>query len=122
MPKGGLYDRYRMDTDLDVVAADPRVSSVDFFRGLPKSRVDSPIGSTLTPNFYYRISTARLTLPAPSRAIRRRLPGELAPLEVAQTVAHQRLQGFTPPSWIRHDRWARLLTVALTVLKRVGSR
>ncbi|OXM42372.1 acetoacetate decarboxylase family protein [Amycolatopsis alba] len=83
VPKGGLYDRYRMDTDLDTVAADPRVSGVDFFRRLPKTRVDSPIGSTLTPNFYYRISTARLTLPAPSRAIRRRLPDELSSLEVA---------------------------------------
>ncbi|AIG74760.1 Hypothetical protein AJAP_09305 [Amycolatopsis japonica] len=83
VPKGGLYDRYHMDTDLDTVAADPRVSGVDFFRRLPKARVDSPIGPTLTPNFYYRIATARLTLTAPSRAIRRRLPEELAPLEVA---------------------------------------
>ncbi|MEV0082930.1 acetoacetate decarboxylase family protein [Saccharopolyspora sp. NPDC050642] len=83
VPKGGLYDRYRMNTDLDEVARDPRVSSVDFFRRLPKTRVDSPIGATLTPNFYYRISTARLTMLARSRAIRARLPGELAPLEVA---------------------------------------
>jgi hypothetical protein len=83
VPKGGLYDRYRMATDLDEVARDPRVSSVDFFRKLPKTKVDSPIGPTLTPNFYYRISTARLTMLAPSRAIRSRLPRELAPLEVA---------------------------------------
>lgn len=80
---GGLYDRYRMDTDLDEVALDPRVSGVDFFRRLPKARVDSPIGSTLTPNFYYRISTARLTMIAPSGAVRARLPRELAPLEIA---------------------------------------
>ncbi|MEU4420792.1 acetoacetate decarboxylase family protein [Actinoplanes sp. NPDC024001] len=72
-----------MKTDLDVVAADPRVRSVDFFRRLPKTRVDSPVGETLTPNFYYRISTARLTMVAPSRAIRSRLPRELSPLEVA---------------------------------------
>ncbi|MFF7472190.1 acetoacetate decarboxylase family protein [Streptomyces sp. NPDC008092] len=83
VPKGGLYDRYRMDTDLDEVARDPRVSGVDFFRRLPKTKVDSPIGATLTPNFYYRISTARITMLARSRAIRSRLPGELAPLEVA---------------------------------------
>ncbi|WP_425295866.1 acetoacetate decarboxylase family protein [Nocardia abscessus] len=86
VPKGGLYDRYRMATDLDVVAADPRVSSVDFFRRLPKARVDSPIGPTWSPNFYYRISTARLTMIAPSRAIRSRLPRELAPLELAPGV------------------------------------
>ncbi|WUS97923.1 acetoacetate decarboxylase family protein [Streptomyces sp. NBC_00708] len=83
VPEGGLYDRYRMATDLDAVAADPRVSGVDFFRELPKTEVDSPIGPTLTPNFYYRISTARLTMLARTRAIRTRLPGELAPLEVA---------------------------------------
>ncbi|MFE6904213.1 MULTISPECIES: acetoacetate decarboxylase family protein [unclassified Streptomyces] len=83
VPKGGLYDRYRMDTDLDEVARDARVGGVDFFRQLPKTRVDSAIGPTLTPNYYYRISTARLTMPAPSRAIRARLPKELAPLEVA---------------------------------------
>ncbi|MFJ2395845.1 acetoacetate decarboxylase family protein [Streptomyces sp. NPDC087843] len=81
--KGGLYDRYRMDTDLDEVARDPRVSGVGFFRRLPKAKVDSPIGSTLTPNFYYAVSTARLTMLAPSRAIRSRLPRELAPLEIA---------------------------------------
>ncbi|MFD7458788.1 MULTISPECIES: acetoacetate decarboxylase family protein [unclassified Streptomyces] len=83
VPKGGLYDRYRMNPDLDEVARDPRVSGVDFFRQLPKIKVDSPIGPTLTPNFYYSVSTARLTMLAPSRAIRTRLPGELAPLEIA---------------------------------------
>ncbi|MGW4367268.1 acetoacetate decarboxylase family protein [Nocardia takedensis] len=82
VPQGGLYDRYRMNTDLDAVVADPRVPGVDFFRHLPKTKVDSPIGPTWTPNFYYRISTARLTMIAPSRAIRARLPRELAPLEV----------------------------------------
>ncbi|MER6677451.1 acetoacetate decarboxylase family protein [Streptomyces sp. NPDC000983] len=83
VPRGGLYDRYRMDPDLDAIARDPRVGGVDFFRRLPKTKVDSPIGPTLTPNFYYSVSTARLTMLAPSRAIRARLPEELAPLELA---------------------------------------
>ncbi|MFG2537886.1 acetoacetate decarboxylase family protein [Streptomyces sp. NPDC048511] len=82
VPKGGLYDRYRMSPDLDAINRDPRVSGVDFFRKLPKIKVDSPIGPTLTPNFYYSISTARLTMLAPSRAIRARLPEELSPLEI----------------------------------------
>lgn len=86
VPKGGLYDRYRMDPDLDEIARDPSVSSVDFFRRLPKVRVDSPIGPTLTPNFYYRISTTRLTMLAPTRAIRTRLPEDLAPLELVRGV------------------------------------
>lgn len=86
VPKGGLYDRYRMDTDLDEVARDPRVGSVDFFRKMTKTRVESRIGPTLTPNFYYRVSTARLVMLARSRAIRSRLPKELVPLEVAPGV------------------------------------
>ncbi|MFC9473021.1 acetoacetate decarboxylase family protein [Nocardia sp. NPDC056952] len=86
VPKGGLYDRYRMDTDLDEVARDPRVSDVEFFRRLPKQRVNSPIGETLTPNFYYRMSSTRLTMLAKSRAIRARLPRELVPVEVAPGI------------------------------------
>ncbi|OMB88506.1 acetoacetate decarboxylase family protein [Mycolicibacterium conceptionense] len=86
VPKGGLYDRFRMRTDLDEVERDPRVSSVDFFRKLPKTEVNSAIGPTLTPNFYYRISTARLVMLARSRDIRTRLPKALAPLEVAPGV------------------------------------
>ncbi|MFF4712853.1 acetoacetate decarboxylase family protein [Streptomyces eurythermus] len=82
VPQDGLYDRYRMAPDLDAIARDPRVSGVDFFRKLPKVKVDSPIGPTLTPNFYYAIATARLTMLTPSRAIRARLPEELSPLEV----------------------------------------
>jgi hypothetical protein len=58
VPKGGLYDRYRMDADLDEVARDPRVKSVDFFRKLPKAKVESQIGPTLTPNFYYAMSAS----------------------------------------------------------------
>ncbi|MFD6389065.1 acetoacetate decarboxylase family protein [Nocardia sp. NPDC060259] len=86
VPKGGLYDRFRMNTDVDEISRDPRVSGVDFFRTLPKTKVDSPIGETYTPNFYYRMSSARLTMLARSRAIRSRLPGELAPLEVAPGI------------------------------------
>lgn len=86
VPRGGLYDRFRMDPDLDAVETDPLVRDVDFFRGLAKTRVDSPIGETWTPNFYYAMSSARLTMLAPSSAIRSRLPEELAPLEVVPGV------------------------------------
>jgi Acetoacetate decarboxylase (ADC) len=86
VPKGGLYATYRMETDLDAVARDPRVVGVEFFRKLPKVKVDSPIGPTFTPNFYYAMSSARLTMLARSSAIRSRLPKELAPLEVAPGI------------------------------------
>lgn len=86
VPKGGLYDTYRMDTDLDVVAADPRVHGVDFFRTLPKTEVQSAIGPTRTPNFYYAMSKAQLTYLAPTRTLRARLPRGLDPLQVAPGV------------------------------------
>ncbi|MFE5733637.1 succinic semialdehyde dehydrogenase [Streptomyces sp. NPDC056528] len=40
----------------------------------------------------------------------------------AQTVAHQRLQGFYPPSRISPETWTTLLTSALKVMKAVGVR
>ncbi|MFE4214923.1 succinic semialdehyde dehydrogenase [Streptomyces sp. NPDC056844] len=39
-----------------------------------------------------------------------------------QTVAHQRLQGFTPPSRVSPETWAALLTGALKILKAAGVR
>ncbi|MFF8884058.1 succinic semialdehyde dehydrogenase [Streptomyces flaveolus] len=39
-----------------------------------------------------------------------------------QTIAHQRLQGFTPPARISPETWATLLTGALKVLKAAGVR
>ncbi|MFT4265449.1 MAG: acetoacetate decarboxylase family protein [Nocardioides sp.] len=86
VPQGGLFDRYRMDTDLDEVAKDPRVRSVDFFRTLPKTEVQSAIGPTRTPNFYYAMSRAQITYLAPTKALRSRLPGELDPLQIAPGV------------------------------------
>jgi len=86
VPKGGLFDRYRMDTDLDEVAKDPRVPCVEFFRTLPKTQVSSAIGPTRTPNFYYAMSKAQITYLAPTRALRSRLPDELDPLQIAPGI------------------------------------
>lgn len=86
VPRGGLFDRYRMDADLDEIAKDPRVRGVDFFRALPKTEVRSAIGPTRTPNFYYTMSKAQLTYLAPTRALRSRLPGELDPLQIAPGI------------------------------------
>ncbi|MBB2893099.1 acetoacetate decarboxylase family protein [Flexivirga oryzae] len=86
VPADGLFARYRMDTDLDVVEADPRVSTVDFFRTLPKTSVESAIGTTRTPNFYYAMSKAQITYLAPTKALRSRLPDGLDPLTVAPGI------------------------------------
>ena len=68
------------------MAADPRVRSVDFFRTLPKTEVQSAIGPTRTPNFYYAMSKAQLTYLAPTSALRSRLPRELDPLQIAPGI------------------------------------
>jgi succinate-semialdehyde dehydrogenase/glutarate-semialdehyde dehydrogenase len=39
-----------------------------------------------------------------------------------QTIAHQRIQGFTPPARISPDAWAGILTGALKALKAAGVR
>ncbi|MHA6804716.1 succinic semialdehyde dehydrogenase [Salinifilum ghardaiensis] len=39
-----------------------------------------------------------------------------------QTIAHQRLQGFTPPSGVAHETWSTVLTSAMKILKGIGSR
>ncbi|MDA3623921.1 succinic semialdehyde dehydrogenase [Saccharopolyspora sp. WRP15-2] len=39
-----------------------------------------------------------------------------------QTVAHQRIRGFSPPSGVSHETWSSALTGALKFLKRIGSR
>ncbi|MFT3865678.1 MAG: acetoacetate decarboxylase family protein [Solirubrobacterales bacterium] len=83
VPEGGYYDRYRMQADLDQVAEDPRVPSVDFFRSLPKRVVESPIGPTSTPNFYYAMRMVQIAMLAPVAAVRDRLPQGLAPLQPA---------------------------------------
>ena len=38
-----------------------------------------------------------------------------------QTIAHQRLQGFTPPAGVSHETWATILTSAMKILKGIGS-
>ncbi|MFE5481108.1 succinic semialdehyde dehydrogenase [Streptomyces sp. NPDC056527] len=40
----------------------------------------------------------------------------------AQTVAHQRLQGFYPPTSISPETWAKMLTGTLKVMKAIGMR
>lgn len=82
MPADGLYARYQMATDLEAVAQDSRVPGLEFFRGLTKTRVESRIGPTWTPNFYYAASVARLVMLAPIKRLRDRLPRELVPVEV----------------------------------------
>lgn len=78
--KGGYYDRFRSNPDLDEVAKDPAVGNIDFFRRIPKVMVPSRIGLIWAPNFYYRISNVQALMLAPLRKLRSMLPAPLEPL------------------------------------------
>ncbi|KAJ5813646.1 uncharacterized protein N7503_000396 [Penicillium pulvis] len=81
VPKGGYYDRYRMNPNLDEVARDPAVGpDIDFFRKIPKSLVDSRVGQIYAPNFYYRTKSVQLVLLAPLESLRSKLPAPLEPI------------------------------------------
>lgn len=82
IPKGGYYDRYRMNPDLDEVARDPAVGpDIDFFRKIPKKLVDSRVGQVYAPNFYYRTKSIQLVFLAPLDHLQSKLPEPLEPLK-----------------------------------------
>lgn len=80
VPKGGYYDRFRSNPDLDEVAKDPAAGNIDFFRRIPKVMVPSRIGPTWAPNFYYRTSNVQALMLAPLKRLRSILPTPLEPL------------------------------------------
>ncbi|KAE8359324.1 hypothetical protein BDV27DRAFT_162731 [Aspergillus caelatus] len=81
VPKGGYYDRYRMNPNLDEVARDPAVGpDIDFFRNIPKKLVDSRVGQIYAPNFYYRTRSVQLTFLAPLDRLQSKLPSPLEPI------------------------------------------
>ncbi|MFI8037265.1 acetoacetate decarboxylase, partial [Acinetobacter baumannii] len=65
VPKGGYYDRFRMNPDLDEVAKDPAAGNIDFFRSIPKKLVESRVGPVWAPNFYYRSGNVQVLMLAP---------------------------------------------------------
>ncbi|GKZ21621.1 hypothetical protein AbraIFM66951_005173 [Aspergillus brasiliensis] len=81
VPKGGYYDRYRMNPNLDEVAQDPNVGrDISFFRKIPKKLVDSRVGQVYAPNFYYRTRSLQLVLLAPLDRLTAKLPPPLEPM------------------------------------------
>ncbi|QHH95337.1 acetoacetate decarboxylase [Acinetobacter gyllenbergii] len=81
VPQGGYYDRFRMNPDLDIVAQDPTVSNIDFFRKTPKKLVESRVGAVWAPNFYYRSANVQVLMLAPLKQLKKKLPAFLEPLQ-----------------------------------------
>lgn len=80
VPEGGYYDRFRMNPDLDEVARDPAAGNIDFFRRIPKQKVDSRVGRVWAPNFFYRTCSVQFLHLAPVARLRAMLPQPLEPL------------------------------------------
>lgn len=80
VPKGGYYDRFRSNPDLDAVARDPAAGNIDFFRRIPKVQLQTRLGPAWSPNFYYRASTVQLLFLAPLTKLAALLPPPLEPL------------------------------------------
>ncbi|RDD68368.1 acetoacetate decarboxylase family protein [Paracoccus versutus] len=80
VPKGGYYDRFRSNPDLDEVARDPAAGNIDFFRRIPKVQLQTRLGPAWSPNFYYRTSTLQLLFLAPLTKLAALLPPPLEPL------------------------------------------
>ena len=81
VPKGGYYDRFRMNPNLDEVAKDPAAGNIDYFRTIPKKLVDTRVGQVWSPNFYYRTSNVQLLMLAPVSKLKAKLPAPLEPLQ-----------------------------------------
>jgi hypothetical protein len=81
VPKGGYYDRFRMNPNLDEVAQDPAAGNIDYFRTIPKKLVETRVGKVWSPNFYYRTSNVQLLMLAPINKLKAKLPSPLEPLQ-----------------------------------------
>ncbi|MDF3929098.1 acetoacetate decarboxylase (ADC) [Pseudomonas putida] len=83
--KGGLYDRYRSNPPLSVIAAELPGVDLSWFKGLEKHQVDIGFES-YSPNFYYQNSRVTAVYTADLDALRALMPPEVlataSPLQV----------------------------------------
>lgn len=74
--KGGLYDRYRSNPPLSVIAAELPGIDLSWFKGLEKHKVDIGFES-YSPNFYYQNSRVTAVYTADLDALRALMPPEV---------------------------------------------
>ncbi|WP_350024128.1 acetoacetate decarboxylase (ADC) [Pseudomonas protegens] len=74
--KGGLYDRYRSNPPLSVIAAELPGVDLSWFKGLEKHKVDIGFKS-YSPNFYYQNSRVTAVYTADLDALRALMPPEI---------------------------------------------
>ena len=74
--KGGLYDRYRSNPPLSVIAAELPGVDLNWFKGLEKRKVNIGFES-YSPNFYYQNSRVTAVYTADLDALRALMPQEV---------------------------------------------
>ena len=74
--KGGLYDRYRSNPPLSVVAAESPETDLSWFKTLGKTKVDIGFES-YSPNFYYENSRVTAIYTADLDRLRELIPAEV---------------------------------------------
>lgn len=74
--KGGLYDRYRSNPPLSVIAAELPGVDLNWFKGLEKRKVNIGFES-YSPNFYYQNSRVTAVYTADLNALRALMPQEV---------------------------------------------
>ncbi|CAD5110441.1 acetoacetate decarboxylase family protein [Zestomonas carbonaria] len=83
--KGGLYDRYRSNPPLSVIAAEAPDVDLSWFKGLAKAKVDMGFES-YSPNFYYKNSRVTAVYTADIEKLRELMPAkvleQVQPLQV----------------------------------------
>ncbi|MED5608714.1 acetoacetate decarboxylase (ADC) [Pseudomonas sp. JH-2] len=83
--KGGLYDRYRSNPPLSVIAAEAPDVDLSWFKGLAKTKADIGFES-YSPNFYYRNSRVTAVYTADLAKLKELMPArvleQVQPLQV----------------------------------------
>lgn len=74
--KGGLYDRYRSNPPLSVIASEAPDIDLSWFKGLTKTKVDIGFES-YSPNFYYRNSRVTAVFTADIEKLRELMPAKV---------------------------------------------
>ncbi|WP_254621257.1 acetoacetate decarboxylase (ADC) [Stutzerimonas stutzeri] len=74
--KGGLYDRFRSNPPLSVIAAESPKTDLSWFNGIEKEKVDIGFES-YSPNFYYENSRVTAIFTADLARLRELMPPEI---------------------------------------------
>lgn len=74
--KGGLYDRFRSNPPLSVIAAEAPGTDLSWFQGITKEKVDIGFES-YSPNFYYKNSRVTAIFTADLARLRQLMPPEV---------------------------------------------